>query len=291
VAVNKVLIPAAGFATRSLPATKAVPKEMLPLLDKPILQYAVEEAVASGITQVGIITAAWKTAIGRHFGPSPELEAFLKEKGKGDLLESLKRIECLAEYSFILQPEQRGLGHAISMGEGFAAGEPVAVMNPDTVYDCPVPCLKQLIDVFEKKQVSVVVLGKIDREGTKKCGVVKAERYSDRVFRILDLIEKPGPEKAPSDVGVLGRYIFTPGIFDALRKTPPGYGGEIQITDAIRILLETDPVYGVLFEGRHFDAGDRWGFLEATIHFARKHPEFSPRLSALIAAEEMKHPD
>jgi UTP--glucose-1-phosphate uridylyltransferase len=272
VVVQKVLIPAAGFATRSLPATKAVPKEMLPLGDKPMIQVAVEEAVASGITKVGIITAAWKTAIERHFRSNPELEAFLREKGKLDLLESLQRVEHLAEFFFIIQPEQLGLGHAVSMGEEFAGGEPVAVMNPDTIYDCPVPCLRQLIDVFAEKGATTVVLGKVDREGTKKYGVVKAERISDRVFKILGLVEKPGPEKAPSDMAVLGRYIFTPGIFDAIRQAAPGYGGEIQITDAIKILLERETVYGVLFEGRRFDAGDRKGYLEASIHFAAKNP-------------------
>ncbi|MBM3295385.1 MAG: UTP--glucose-1-phosphate uridylyltransferase [Candidatus Aminicenantes bacterium] len=273
--VQKALIPAAGYATRSLPATKAVPKEMLPLVDKPMIQYAVEEAVASGIKEVGIVTAAWKTAIGRHFGPNPELEAFLEKKGKGELLESVKKVERLAEFAFILQPEQRGLGHAISMGEEFAGGKPLAVLNPDTIYDGRVPCLRQLIDVFEEKRATTVVLGKIDREGTKKYGVVRAEKVSERVYRILDLIEKPGPEKAPSDMAVLGRYVFTTGIFDALRNTGPGYGGEIQITDAIGLLLKTESVYGVLFEGRHFDAGGNRGFLEATIHFARKRPDLS----------------
>jgi len=269
-AVRKALIPAAGYATRSLPATKAVPKEMLPLVDKPMIQYAVEEAVASGITKVGIVTAAWKTAIERHFGPNPDFEAFLTARGKLDLLDSLKSVERLAEFSFILQPEQRGLGHAIAMGEEFAGGEPLAVLNPDTIYDGRVPCLRQLLDVFEEKRATTVVLGKIEPEETKKFGVVRAEKISERVFRVWDLIEKPGPEKAPSDMALLGRYVFTPGIFEALRKTAPGYGGEIQITDAIKLLLKTESVYGVLFEGYHFDAGENRGFLEATIHFARK---------------------
>jgi UTP--glucose-1-phosphate uridylyltransferase len=270
VTVKKAIIPAAGFATRSLPATKAVPKEMLPLVDKPMIQYAVEEAVASGMKKVGIVTAAWKTAIERHFGPSPELEAFLRSKGKRDLLDDLKRVERLAEFSFILQPEPRGLGHAIAMGEEFAGGKPVAVLNPDTIYDGRVPCLRQLLEVFERKRATTVVLRKVGREGTKKYGVVKADKVSGRVYRISDLVEKPGPDKAPSDLAVRGRYVFTPGIFDALRQTPPGYGGEIQVTDAIRTLLEEEPVYGVLFEGRCFDAGETRGYLQATIHFARK---------------------
>jgi len=280
--VRKVLIPAAGFGTRTLPASKAIPKEMITLVDRPLIQYAVEEAAGAGIGQVGIITAAWKTAIAQHFGSSPELEAFLAAKGRTEVLEDIRKIGRLAEFTYILQPEQLGLGHAVLMGESFAAGEPVAVMNPDTIYDCPVPCLKQLRDVFERRAATTVVLGRIDREGTSKYGVVRAEQVSDRVYRIRDLVEKPGPEKAPSNLAVLGRYIFKPSVFDAIRATPPGFGGEIQITDAIRRLIDTEPVYGVLFEGRRFDAGDPWGYIEATIGLAGKKPEFAVRMKELI---------
>ncbi len=276
--VRKVLIPAAGFGTRTLPASKAIPKEMITLVDRPLIQYAVEEAAGAGIGQVGIITAAWKTAIERHFGSSPELEAFLTAKGKTALLEDIRKIVRLAEFTYILQREQLGLGHAVLMGESFAAGEPVAVMNPDTIYDGPVPCLKQLKDVFELRAATTVVLGRIDREGTSKYGVVRAEQVSGRVYRIRDLVEKPGPEKAPSDLAVLGRYIFMPSVFEAIRATPPGCGGEIQITDAIRRLIDTEPVYGVLFEGRRYDAGDPWGYIEATIGLAGKKPEFARRM-------------
>jgi UTP--glucose-1-phosphate uridylyltransferase len=268
--VHKVLIPAAGFGTRSLPASKAVPKEMLPLVDKPLIQVAVEEAVAAGFDQVGIIIAPWKTAIRGHFGPSPELEAFLAQRGRRDLLDSLRRIRDMAEITFIEQREQFGLGHAVSLGEAFASGEPVAVMNPDTVYDCEVPCLGQLRAAFEDGGATTVVLGRIGPEDTRKYGVARVEPVRGNVFRILDLIEKPGPEKAPSDMGVLGRYVFTPAVFDALRETRPGYGGEIQITDAIRILLGRQPVQGVLFEGRRFDAGDPQGYIEAFEAFAAK---------------------
>ncbi len=280
--VGKVLIPAAGFGTRTLPASKAIPKEMITLVDRPLIQYAVEEAAGAGIGQVGIITAAWKTAIARHFGSSPELEAFLAAKGKTAVLEDLRKISRLAEFTYILQPKQLGLGHAVLMGEEFAEGEPVAVMNPDTVYDCTVPCLKQLKDVFERREATTVVLGRIDREATSKYGVARAEQVSDRVFRIRDLMEKPGPDKAPSNLAVLGRYIFTPSVFDAIRATPPGYGGEIQLTDAIRRLADTEPIYGVLFEGRRYDAGDHWGSIEAAIGLARKRPEFAERMKALL---------
>jgi UTP--glucose-1-phosphate uridylyltransferase len=268
--VRKVLIPAAGFGTRSLPASKAIPKEMMTLVDRPLIQYAVEEAAGSGIVEVGIVISAWKTAIERHFRTNLELEAFLLQKGKIEALEEIRRIADLASFTFIQQPEQRGLGHAVLMGEGFAAGQPVGVLNPDTVYDCSVPCLRQLLDVFDEKRATTVVLGRIDREGTGMYGVVRAERVADRVYRVRDLIEKPGPDKAPSDLGVLGRYVFTPGIFDAIRETPPGYGGEIQLTDAIRRLLAKEPVYGVLFNGRRYDAGDKRGFIEATIGLAAR---------------------
>lgn len=268
--VRKVLIPAAGFGTRSLPASKAVPKEMLPLVDKPLIQVAVEEAAAAGFEEVGIIIAPWKTAIRDHFGRSPELEAFLAAKGRTDLLDGLSRIRSLAAITFLEQREQRGLGHAVSMGEAFAAGEPVAVMNPDTVYDCAVPCLGQLKAVFEETGDSTVVLGRIGREETRKYGVARVEPVRDNVFRVLDLVEKPGPAEAPSEMGVLGRYVFTPGIFQAIRETPPGHGGEIQITDAIRILLGREPVRGVLFEGRRFDAGEPGGYIDAFNAFAAK---------------------
>ncbi|MGA2585717.1 MAG: UTP--glucose-1-phosphate uridylyltransferase [Candidatus Aminicenantales bacterium] len=280
--VRKAIIPAAGFGTRFLPATKAVPKEMLAVVDKPMIQYAVEEAASSGMKNIGIVTSPWKTILRRHFGRNPELEEFLKSKGEERLAAEMEELSRLAEITFIEQREPRGLGHAVLMGEAFVGDEPFAVLNPDTIYDCPVPCAKQLSDVYEKTRAAVVVLGRIDKAATGKHGVVRAEPVSDRVYRVLDLAEKPGPEKAFSDLAVLGRYIFTPDIFAAIKKTAPGIGGEIQITDAIRILLETRPVYGVLFEGRRFDAGDKFGFLEATLHFALKRPEFRDGLRNIL---------
>ncbi len=280
--VRKAVIPAAGFGTRFLPATKAVPKEMLAVVDKPMIQYAVEEAAASGMKTIGIVTSPWKTILKRHFSRNPELEEFLKSQGQDGLAAMIDALSRLAEITFIEQREPRGLGHAVLMGEAFVGDEPFAVLNPDTIYDSPVPCAKQLSDVYEKTRATVVVLGPIDKAATHKHGVVRAEPVSDRVYRILDLAEKPGPEKAFSDLAVLGRYIFTPEIFAAIKKTAPGIGGEIQITDAIRILLEGRPVYGVLFEGRRFDAGDKLGFIEATLHFAMKRPEFQDGLRKLL---------
>jgi len=276
--LRKAIIPAAGVGTRSLPASKAVPKAMLTLVDRPLLQYAVEEAAGAGINEIAIVVSSRGSAIERHFEAAPELEAFLEARGRTSELEAVRRLSRLARFSYILQPEPLGLGHAVGVGESFAAGQPVAVLNPDTIYDCPVPCLKQLRDVFEEKGASTVVLGRIDREGTKKYGVVRAESAGGRVFRIRDLVEKPGPERAPSDLAVLGRYVFTPSIFQAIRETSTGHAGEIQITDAIRALLQREPVYGVLFEGRRFDAGDPRGYIQATIELAFKNARIaSPR--------------
>ncbi len=280
--VRKAIIPAAGLGTRFLPATKAIPKEMLAVVDKPMIQYAVEEATASGIKRIGIVTSSWKTAIEKHFGRSPELENFLKEKRDVESLREVENLKHLANMTYINQPAPRGLGHAVLMGKEFAGGEAFAVLNPDTIYDCPVPCLKQLIDVFEEKTATVVVLGRIDVEGTHKHGVVKAKQISERIFKLLDMVEKPGPERAFSDLAVLGRYVFTSEIFEAIEKTPPAKGGEVQLTDALRILLDSQPVYGLLVEGRHYDAGDKFGFLEAAVNFAFKRPEFRDKLKGLL---------
>ena len=280
--VRKAVIPAAGFGTRFLPATKALPKEMLTVIDKPLIQWTVEEAVGSGLDKIGVVTSRGKSIFEDHFDRSPELEAFLQEKGKLDLLEEIRRIGRLAEFAYIRQPQALGLGHAILMGETFVAGEPFAALTPDDIYDCTPPCTKQLIDVFIEKKATVIVLGRIDAEGTKKYGVIKPKQVSERVFQVLDMAEKPGPEKAFSDLGILGRYVFTPEIFEAIKKTPADHRGEVQITDAIRVLLDSQPVYGVLFEGKRYDCGDKFGFLEATVNLALKRPELRDRLLDLI---------
>jgi UTP--glucose-1-phosphate uridylyltransferase len=280
--VRKAVIPAAGFGTRFLPVTKAHPKEMLNVIDKPLIHYCVEEILGAGIGKIGIVTSRGKSAIEDYFDRSPELEAFLAAKGKLDLLAEVRAIAGLAEFSYIRQPEALGLGHAILMGETFAAGEPFAALTPDDIYDCDPTCTKQLVDCFGERGGTVIVLGRVDAEGTKKYGVIKPKKITDRVFQVLDLAEKPGPERAFSDLGVLGRYVFTPGIFDAIKRTPPDARGEIQITDAIRVLLEREPVYGLVFEGRRYDCGDKRGFLEATIELALKRPEFKDDINALI---------
>jgi UTP--glucose-1-phosphate uridylyltransferase len=281
--VRKAIIPAAGFGTRFLPATKAQPKEMLTVIDKPLIQYTVEEAAGAGLDQIAIVTSRGKAAMEDHFDRSPELEAFMQEKGKRDLVEQIRAISELAKFSFIRQARMLGLGHAILMGEDFAAGEPVAALTPDDIYDCQVPCIKQLVDAFLKLNGTVIVLGRVDREGTKKYGIIKVKKQlSERVFEIADMLEKPGPERAFSDLGILGRYVFTPEIFEAIRNTPMDSRGEIQITDAIRVLLESQPVYGYLFEGTRYDCGNKLGFLEGTIALALKHPEFGGPVREII---------
>ncbi len=276
--IRKAIIPAAGFGTRFLPATKAQPKEMLAVLDKPLIQYTVEEIVQSGLQNIGIITSRGKSSMEDHFDHRPELEQFLEEKGKLDFLEEIKRISNLADFCYIRQKQALGLGHAILMAEEYVGQEPFCVLLPDDIFDCPVPCIKQLVDAYSELKAPVIVLGRVDEEGTKKYGIIKPKQVSERVFQIEDMIEKPGPERAFSDLGILGRYVFGPEIFDAIKQTRPDKKGEIQITDAIRLLLDEQPIYGYLFEGKRYDAGDKFGFLEATIGLALKRPEFSQKL-------------
>jgi UTP--glucose-1-phosphate uridylyltransferase len=280
--VKKAVIPAAGFGTRFLPATKSQPKEMLSVVDKPLIQYGVEEAVDSGVEQIAIITSRGKSTMEDHFDKSPELEQFLEKKGKQEFLKDVERISNLAEFCYIRQKEALGLGHAILMAESFVGNESFAVLLPDDIFDCPSPCTKQLVDVHQETQATVIVLGRVDEEGTKKYGIIKPKQISERVFEVEDMVEKPGPDKAFSDLGILGRYVFTPEIFDAIKKTPPDHRGEVQITDAIKLLLQTRPVYGYLFEGKRYDAGDKLGFIEATIGLSLKRPEFSQSIRKYI---------
>jgi len=251
---------------------------MLPVVDKPLIQYGVEEAVQSGIENIAIIISRGKSSIEDYFDKSPELEQFLKEKRKLDLLEEIKGISNLAEFCYIRQKKALGLGHAILMGEDYIGQEPFAVLLPDDIFDCHIPCTKQLVDAYYEVKASIIVLGRVDEEGTKKYGIIKPKQISERLFQIEDMIEKPGPDRAFSDLGILGRYIFNPEIFEAIKKTSPDSRGEIQITDAIRLLLETQPIYGYLFEGKRYDAGDKLGFMEAIIDLALKRAEFGQKL-------------
>jgi len=272
--IRKAIIPAAGFGTRFLPATKAQPKEMLTVIDKPLIQYSVEEAVNSGIENICIVLSRGKSSIEDHFDESPELEFFLKQKGKTDLLKEVQGISNMAEFCYVRQKQALGLGHAILMAEQFVGKEPFAVLLPDDIFDCQISAVRQIMDVYEQYGSSVIILKRIDKEETKKYGVIKPEKVKPRVFRLKDMIEKPGPKKAFSDLGILGRYVFNPDIFDAIKKTKPDHRGEIQITDAIKRLLVQEPVYGYLFKGQRYDAGDKAGFIQATIELALKRSEF-----------------
>ena len=272
--IRKAVIPAAGFGTRFLPATKAQPKEMLTVIDKPLIQYSVEEAVNSGIESICVIISRGKSPIEDHFDKSPELESFLEQKGKTDFLKEVQRISNLAEFCYIRQKQALGLGHAILMAEKFIGNEPFAVLLPDDIFDCRVPAIKQLTDVYEEYGSSVIILKRINKEETKKYGVIKPEKVKSRLFKLKDMIEKPGPAKAFSDLGIIGRYVFNPDIFGAIKKTRPDHRGEIQITDAIKRLLDKEPVYGYLFKGTRYDAGYKAGFLKATIELALKRKEF-----------------
>lgn len=282
--IRKAIIPAAGFGTRFLPATKSVPKEMLSVIDKPLILYSVEEAVRSGIESIAIITSRGKSSMEDYFDKSPELERFLEEKGKLDFLKEVRRISELAEFCYVRQKEALGLGHAVLMGEKFIGPEPFAVLLPDDIYDGATPCTRQLIEAHEEYQASAIVLGRTDEEGTKMYGIVKPRQLTERVFQIEDLVEKPGPEKAFSDLASLGRYVFTPEIFEGLKKAKPDHRGEVQLPDGIKHLLAKQKVYGVLFEGDRYDCGDKMGFLEATFSLALKRPEFKDRLKNYLSS-------
>jgi UTP--glucose-1-phosphate uridylyltransferase len=273
--IRKAVFPAAGLGTRFLPATKASPKEMLPLVDKPLIQYVVEEAVASGIESVIIVTGRGKSAIEDHFDVSFELEHFLRERGKEEELRRVREISDMVQVSYVRQPEALGLGHAIMQTRELVGDEPFAVMLSDDIIDSQTPALKQLIDVYEKYDAPVIATMQVEGEAISRFGALDVEEIQDGVYRIKDMVEKPPLAEAPSDLAIIGRYILTPDIFDEILKTAPGAIGEIQITDAMRALLKKRDFYAVRFEGTRYDAGDKLGFLIATVEFARKHPELS----------------
>lgn len=271
--IRKAVFPAAGLGTRFLPATKASPKEMLPLVDKPLIQYAVEEAVASGIESILIITGRDKSAIENHFDISFEMEQMLKERGKDDLFEQVRAVSDIAQISYTRQKQALGLGHAIYQAKDFAGSEPFAVLLADDIVDAEKPALKQMIEVFEKYDAPVIATMQVDGDAISRFGVIDAEEVSRGVYKIKDMVEKPAFKDAPSDLAIIGRYIFTPDIFEAIEQTTPGSGGEIQITDAMRILLKKRPFYAVKLEGKRHDAGDKLGFLIATVELALKRDD------------------
>ncbi len=280
--VRKAVFPAAGLGTRFLPATKAQPKEMLPLVDKPIIQYGVEEALASGCDQIIIVTGRGKTAIEDHFDVSYELEKMLEERGKTDLLAVVRQISDMIHVAYVRQKEAMGLGHAVLMARELVGNEPFAVLLADDVIDADVPCLKQMMDVFEETQSSVIATHTVEGPAISSYGVIDAKpvngRWAGKLFEIQNLVEKPRPEEAPSNLAVIGRYIFTPGIFDMLDNTPLGVGGELQLTDGMRQLLKSEKIYGYNFDGTRHDTGDKLGFLKATVEFALKRPDLGADL-------------
>jgi UTP--glucose-1-phosphate uridylyltransferase len=285
--IRKAVFPAAGLGTRFLPATKASPKEMLPLVDKPLIQYGVEEAVASGVESILIITGRGKNAIEDHFDISFELESLLRERGKDKLLAAARSVSELARISYVRQKEALGLGHAILQARDFVADEPFAVMLPDDIMDCETPALKQMLRVYEEYDAPVVGTMQVEGEAISRFGAIDAEEVADGVYRIRDMVEKPPFAEAPSDLAIIGRYILTPDIFDEIERTERGTGGEIQITDAMRSLLRRRPFYAVRFEGTRHDAGDKLGFLIATVEFALKRPDLAPEFKEYLRSLDL----
>lgn len=280
--VKKAIIPAAGLGTRFLPATKAQPKEMLPIVDKPTIQYLVEEAVESGIEEILIITGRNKRAIEDHFDKSVELEDELERSNKEELHKLIQNISNMADIYYIRQKEPKGLGHAISRAKTFVGNEPFAVMLGDDIVDSEVPCLKQLINCYDKYKTSILGVQEVKESEVSKYGIVECLKIEDRIYKVNDMIEKPEFEEAPSNIAILGRYIITPNIFDVLEKTKPGKGGEIQLTDALKELLKQEAVYAHCFEGKRYDVGDKMGFLQANIEFALKRDDLKENLMNYI---------
>lgn len=276
--VCKAVFPAAGLGTRFLPATKAQPKEMLPIVDKPIIQYGVEEALAAGCNQIIMVTGRGKTAIEDHFDVSYELEKILEEKGKTDLLKIVRQISDMIHVSYVRQKEALGLGHAVLTARELVCNEPFAVLLADDVIDAVVPALKQMMRVFEQTQCSVIATQIVEGKAISAYGVldvkpVEGHQGGGRLYEVLNMVEKPSLEEAPSNLAIIGRYILTPTIFDVLTKTPVGKGGELQLTDALRLLLKQEKMYAYVYEGKRHDAGDKLGFLKATIEFALKRDD------------------
>jgi UTP--glucose-1-phosphate uridylyltransferase len=271
--IRKAVVTAAGLGTRFLPATKAQPKEMLPLVDKPLIQHVVEEAVASGIEQVIIVTALGKRAIEDHFDRSFELEHNLQIRGQAQLLEEVRRISDLVSMVYIRQKEQLGLGHAVLTAEQVVGPEPFALMLPDDIIESDVPCLKQMLKVYERYQCSVLAVQRVAPHETSLYGILEAEPVGERTYRVLDLVEKPDPDQAPSNLAIVGRYILTPEIFAALKATAVGKGNEIQVTDALRLLRGKQPVYAYEFDGVRYDGGTPLGLLKASVELALRRPD------------------
>lgn len=271
--VRKAIIPAAGLGTRFLPATKSQPKEMLPIVDKPTLQYIIEEAIGSGIEEILIVTGRSKKSIEDHFDRSIELELELEQKGKKEMLDMVQEISNMVNIHYIRQKEPKGLGHAIYCAKSFIGNEPFAVLLGDDIVDAQIPCLKQLINAYDEYKTTILGVQDVEQENVNKYGILDVKHIEDRVYKVKDMVEKPNIEDAPSNIAILGRYIITPEIFNILENQEPGKGGEIQLTDALQTLGQQEAIYAYNFEGRRYDVGDKLGFLEATVDFALKRED------------------
>ena len=280
--ITKAVIPAAGLGTRFLPATKAQPKEMLPIVDKPTIQYIVEEAVKSGITDILIITGRSKRAIEDHFDRSIELEIELESKNKYEMLESVRAISEMVNIQYVRQKMPKGLGHAILCAKSFVGNEPFAVLLGDDIVDSNKPCLKQLIDEYSEKGATVLGVQKIEKNNVNKYGIVDGIEIESGVHKVNTLVEKPKVEESPSNVAILGRYIISPSIFEILENTKPGSGGEIQLTDALKELAKIEDMIAYEFEGKRYDVGDKLGFLQATVEFALKNDELKESFAEYV---------
>ncbi len=282
--IRKAVFPAAGLGTRFLPATKATPKEMLCLVDKPLIQYGVEEAVAAGCTEIIIITSRGKTTMEDHFDRSPELEASLAAKNKTALLEIARSVSKLAKITFTRQSEPLGLGHAVLQAKEIVGNEPFAVLLPDDIVDARVPCMKQMVEAFNETQSSILGSEVVEGAAIQNYGCLDCtpDSKNPRLLAVKNMVEKPKPEEAPSQNAIIGRYILTPRIFDMLEHITPGAGGELQLTDGIKALLQYEKVYGFSYEGKRHDAGDKLGFLKATVEFALKHNQLGPGFRAWL---------
>jgi UTP--glucose-1-phosphate uridylyltransferase len=285
--IRKAVFTAAGLGTRLLPATKAQPKEMLPLVDKPIIQYVVEEAVASGIEQIIIVTGRGKRAIEDHFDIAFELEYFLSQKGNNGALTEMRQISDLADICYIRQKAPLGQGHAILVTKYLVGDEPFAVFFADDIIDSDVPCMKQMMAVYERYKCAVVAVQEVPREAIARYGVIAAQPIDDRTYRVTGFVEKPRLEEAPSNLGIVGRYILTPEIFDILEKMSPGQGGEIWLADALHQLLERQAIYGYRFEGTRYDTGNKLGYLKATVEYALKRPDLGEEFLAYLRGLEL----
>lgn len=280
--IKKAVIPAAGLGTRFLPATKSMPKEMLPIIDKPIIQFVVEEAITSGIEDIIIITGRGKRAIEDYFDTSPELESHLLQNEKYELLREVKDLSSLADIHYIRQKEPKGLGDAILKAEKHVGDEPFAVLLGDDIIKAEIPCIKQLMNLFEKYSKPIIAVEKVPKEKVSSYGMIKGREIRDATYLVDDIIEKPSLEEAPSNIGTVGRYVLVPEIFDCIKKTPPGKGNEIQLTDAIRLLIEEEDVYGYAFDGKRYDAGDKVGYVKAIIDFALEREDLREEIERYL---------